>query len=479
MKEQIDVERPYKDRTSAVPSSPRNLPVNPTSTVRSRSSAIVDPVLLGKASSNVTQQTDKAAPSITSSPFTGVPKHEIQKAASPKPTEKAVAQQLPVISRPSSAPLVPGPRPTAPVVSMVQTAPLLARSVSAAGRLGPEPSPATHGYVPQSYRNAIVGNPVASSTGGFTHPNSQSSGLSQSSAFSQSATLVSAPMFLSQSSERIDPNTVKTGIPYGMVMRDVLQNGSHWIGTSHRETSRNVHYDPSSLLNDVQNLGLYRTGHGESWEQLSSKFPASISGRQNQGVLGEEFPHLDIINDLLDDEHGVGKASRASTVSQTLSNGPQLLNRQFSFPGDMGMSADVGSSSSPCRFERTRSYHEDGFQPHYHSAGSHYDSTRDFIPQASALPYVNGQVDGLIPNQWQLAGSDLSVLGMRNMEGDGYPHYNPDYSNLACGVNGYIYSFSAIKWALKGKYDGVCPQISGFLLVVIMYLRKLLVLDFE
>jgi hypothetical protein len=85
----------------------------------------------------------------------------------------------------------------------------------------------------------------------------------------------------------------------------------------------------------------------------------------------------------------------------------------------------------------------------------------------------------LYDRSWQLAGSDLSVLGMRNMEGDAYPHYNPDYSNLACGVNGYIYSFSAIKWALKGKYDGVCPQISGFLLVVIMYLRKLLVLDFE
>ena len=443
MKEQIDVERPSKDKTSVVPSSPRSLPMNPTSTARVkvdfRGSAIVDPVPLGKASSNVTQQTDKTVPSIASSPFAGVPKHEIQKAASPKLTEKAMAHQVPVISRPSSAPLVPGPRPTAPVVSVVQTPPLLARSASATGRLGPEPSPATHGYIPQSYRNAIVGNPVASSTGGFTHPNSQGSGLSQSSAFSQSATLASAPMFLSQSTERIDPTTVKTGIPYGMVMRDILPNGHRWIETSQWDSSRNMHYDSSSLLNDVQNLGLYRPVHSGSWEQLSTKFPASISGRQNQGVSGEEFPfqHLDIINDLLDDEHSVGKAAKASTVSQTISNGPQLLNRQFSFPGDMGMSADVGSSSSPCRFERTQSYHENGFQHHYQSPGSHYDSTRDFIPQASALPYVNGQVDGLIPNQWQRAGSDLSVLGMRNMEGDGYPHYNPDYSNLSCGVNGY------------------------------------------
>lgn len=434
MKEQIDLERPSKDWTSAVPSSTRSLPMNPTSPVRlkvdSRSSAIVDPVPLGKASSNVTQQTDKAVPSITSSPFTGVPKQEIQKAASPKPTEKALAQQVPVISRPSSAPVDPGPRPSAPVVPMVQTAPLLARSSSATSRLGPEPSPATHGYAHPSYK-ARVGNPVPSSTGGFTHPNSQSSGLTPSSAFPQSATL-SAPMFLSQSSERIDQTTVKTGIPYGMAMRDVLQNGS-WRETSQRDSSRNMQYDPSSLLNDVQNLGF------GSWEQSSSKFPASISGRQNQGVLGEEFPfqHLDIINDLLDDEHSVGKAVRGSTISQTLSNGPQLLNRQFSFPGDMGISADVGSSSSPCRFERTQSFHEDGFHPHYHSAGSHYDSPRDFIPQASPLTYVNGQVNGIIPNQWPLAGSDLSLLGMRNTEGNGYPHYNPDYSNMACGGNGY------------------------------------------
>ena len=432
-KEQVDVERPPKDKMSAVPSSPRSPPKNPASTVRlkmdNHSNAVVDSVTLGKTFSGSTQQTDKPAPMVTSSQ-TSRSKPEIQKAASPKPTEKAVAQQVPMMSRPSSAPLVPGPRPAAPVVSMVQTAPLLARSVSAAGRLGPESSQVTHSYVTQSYRNAIVGNPVASSTGGFTQINSQSSGVNQSSAFSQSATFASAPMFFPQSSERVDPTSVKSGIPYGMVMRDDLQNGPHWMETSQREASRNMHYDPSSLMNDVQNLNLYKPLHSGSREQLSTQFPACTSGRQTQGVLAD-FPHLDIINDLLDDEHGVGKAASGSPFFQSLSNGPQLLNRQFTFPGD------VGSSSSSCRFERTYSMHDDGFQQGYHSPGSQCDSMRDFVPQASALPYVNGQVDGLIPNQWQVAGSDLSLLGMRSMEGDGYSYYNPDYSNLACGVNGY------------------------------------------
>ncbi|GMY27225.1 TNF receptor-associated factor homolog 1b isoform X1 [Fagus crenata] len=433
-KEQVDVERPSKDKMSAVPSSPRSPPRKTASTLRSmldyHSSAVVDPVPPGKTSSDGTQQTDKSGPLVSSSQTACRSKPEIQKAASPKPTEKAMAQQVPVMSRPSSAPLIPGPRPTAPVVSMVQSAPLLARSASAAGRLGPEASQVTHGYVPQSYRNAIVGNPVASSTSGFTHPNSQSSVVNQSSAFSQSATFASSPMFLPQNSERVDPTTVKSGFPYGMVMRDVIQNGHHWMETPQREASRNMHYDPS-LLNDVQNLSLYNKPlHSGSREQLSTQFPACTSGRQTQGVLAD-FPHLDIINDLLDDEYSVGNAVRGEPVYQCVGgNGPQQLNRQLTFPGD------VGSSSSSCRFERTHSMHDDGFRQGYQSSGTHFDSMREFIPQASALPYVNGHVDGF-PNQWPVAGSDLAPLGMRNMEGNGYSYYNPDFSNMACGVNGY------------------------------------------
>ena len=69
-------------------------------------------------------------------------------------------------------------------------------------------------------------------------------------------------------------------------------------------------------------------------------------------------------------------------------------------------------------------------------SGGHYHSLRDYIPPVSGVPGVNGQVDGLIPNQWQVAGSDLLYLGMRNTENDSYGYY-PDYSNIACGVNGY------------------------------------------
>ena len=170
-------------------------------------------------------------------------------------------------------------------------------------------------------------------------------------------------------------------------------------------------------------------------EHFATEFPACTSGCQAQGVLADEFPHLDIINDLLDEEHNVGWAARAGTGFHSLGNGSHLLNRHFSFPSNLGMSGEMGSSSGSCRFERARSYHDDEFQRGNNSSLG--NTLREFIPQASLLPYANGQIDGSVPTQWPMASSDLSLLGMRNADADSYPYYSPEYYNLACGVNGY------------------------------------------
>lgn len=418
---------------------PRNLSSSAQMKLENKTGATVDPVHVRKTSSSGSQQTDKD----TSSPFTSAPqvttvsKTEIQKTSTASLTERSGAR-APVMSRPSSAPLVPGPRPTAPVVSMVQTAPLPARSVSAACRLGPDPSPATHCYVPQSYRNAILGNPVASTAASITHSSSSSSGANPSPGYSQPSSLVSSPIFSSQSSDRMDTNAGQSGVPFGMISQDVLQNGPQWIESSQSESSRSMQYDQPSGLNDVQNHAMYRPLHSRSMGNMSTEFPACTSGHQNQALLVDEFPHLDIINDLLDDEHGIGMTAKANSVFESPNNGPQLLNRQFTFPGDLVANDDRGSSTSSCRLERSQSYHCDhGFRGGYSSSRGHFDSPRDYTPQVSSVPYVNGQVDGLIPNQWQLAGSDLLYAGMRNTQNDGYPYY-PDYSNMPpCGVNGY------------------------------------------
>ncbi|KAG4395336.1 hypothetical protein GLYMA_20G202100v4 [Glycine max] len=439
-KRSVDNESLQKEKISAVPSSPISPPrkLSPSVQVKleHKTSSTVDPVHVRKTSSSGSQQTDKdpSSPFTSASPVPVVSKTEIQKTSTARLTERSVAQ-VPMMSRPSSAPLVPGPRPTAPVVSMVQTSPLLAHSVSAT-RLGPDPSPATHSHVPQSYRNAMMGNPVASTAASLTHSSSSSSGVIPSPGYSQPSSFVSS-MFLSRSSDRLDTSAGQSCVPFTMITRDVLQNGTQWIESSQRESSRSMHYDQPSGLYEVQNHDLYRPLHSRSLGNMSTAFSACTSGRQNQGLLVDEFPHLDIINDLLDDEHGIGKTAKASSAFQSLNSGPQLLNRQFTFPGDLGADDDLGSSTSSCRLERSRSFqHDHRLQGGYGLSGGHYHSLRDYIPPVSGVPGVNGQVDGLIPNQWQVAGSDLLYLGMRNTENDSYGYY-PDYSNIACGVNGY------------------------------------------
>ncbi|KAJ8755381.1 hypothetical protein K2173_019179 [Erythroxylum novogranatense] len=111
----------------------------------------------------------------------------------------------------------------------------------------------------------------------------------------------------------------------------------------------------------------------------------------------DDFPHLDIINDLLDDERAIGKGIGQNGALQSLNDGPHTLNRQFSFPSEIGLSSTMSSSTSnSCRFERTRGYQMGGFHHGYSSPGTYFDTVREYVPQASLLSYVNGQIDGLI-----------------------------------------------------------------------------------
>ncbi|XP_040973797.1 TNF receptor-associated factor homolog 1a isoform X3 [Gossypium hirsutum] len=398
----VDLERP-KVKTVAIPSSPRNL--LPTAKFRSDYSIAgnVGSVLVRKASSNDLRQSGQPASSKTSIQMTSIPKSEIQKAATSKPAENPVTPQVPVMSSPSSAPQISSLRPTAPVVSMVQTTAVLSRSVSAAGCLGPSTTPATS-CVPQSYRNAL-GNHVAP---GSSHPK-----FSSSVAYSQPPALVPAPVYIPRSSERMDPNSVQPGFPFGMVIRDCLPNAPGWMESSQRDATTSMHSIPSSLL-EIENL------------DLSTDFPGCTTGRQTQGVFADEFPHLDIINDLLDEEHNVGRVARSATRFHSLG----LLNRHVSSPSNLGM---LGETVSSCGFEQAWSYWNNGFQQGYrNSLGNHCDTSREYIPQPSPLPNADGLIDGLTPTHWPMAS-----LGMRNADAVSYPFYGREYSNLVCGVNGY------------------------------------------
>ncbi|CAN1156897.1 TNF receptor-associated factor homolog 1b [Linum perenne] len=442
-----ELEKHAREQPKAVPTSPGS-PKSPVVANQlkpeNRVSLTVDAAKVKNIASPFPKPTEKG-PGSTLVQNAAIPRPETHNASAPKLSEKSTHQQVPVVSRPSSAPLVTLPRPSTPAVSVVQTSPSISRSVSATGRLGPDPTLTSHSYVPQSYRNAIIGNSAVPTSTSFSHPNSPSSVMNLSKSSIQTPIMTSA--YVPKSSERADSISPQSGYPFPMMTRDVLQNGHHWMESSQRDSGRSIHSDSLSLLNGIQNLDLYNRVHGSSRDQFAAELQSSTSRRQNQGISTDEFPHLDIINDLLDDEHVIGRGGLGVPAEgfHSFSNGPHFLSRQSSFPCDLGASGDLSSSTSSssstsCKFERTRSYQDGVYQRGYSSFGGHYDTLRDYIPQVNHLPYANGQMDAMISNQWQLSGTDFSLAGMRNAEGDGSSAYfNRDYTNLnsACGVNGY------------------------------------------
>ncbi|XP_060188811.1 TNF receptor-associated factor homolog 1a-like isoform X1 [Lycium barbarum] len=601
-----ETERPSKEKSS-VQSSLKSPTKDAASAVQQKSQTKTpvtrDPILVKKSSSDGPKLSDKPAQVANSSETAVMLKADPHKTVEPRVKDKPLVQaacvtagkapsqhvtvpattenfkwqQVPVMSRPLSDPLVSGPRPAAPpapVVSMVQTMPSLARSVSAAGRLGPDPSPATHSYLTQSYRNAIMGSPVSGTPPSFGQPHSPISAVNSSysqqppvsgspaslgqplspisavnssHSYSQQPPVVSAALFLPQGLERTEPSSVRPSFSYGMVNNGSLQNGLQWdnnrsLSQDHPSASngmvnngslqnglqwdnnRSMSQDHPSASNGMVNNGVLQNGpqwdnnrsmsqdhpsasngmvnncvlqNGPQWDNnrsMSQDHTSASNGMVNNGVLqngpqwdnnrsmsqdhpsasngnrnfdmfkavnsrthdhlpdslacasgrgpqsvaaADEFPHLDIINDLLNDDHGIGRASSIPDLGfQSFSSGLQHLNHGFAFPGDIGTPVDLGPSSSSCRFERSRSYH-DVFQHNY--SGGLYDSASDMIMQQPDPRLMNGHhIDGLVPNQWQMMGSDPSFLGMRNGAIDGsHPYPVPDYSNLACGVNGY------------------------------------------
>ncbi|GER41590.1 TRAF-like superfamily protein [Striga asiatica] len=297
----------------------------------------------------------------------------------------------PVMSRPFSAPVAPGPRPAVPIVSMVQTAPILARSVSAAGRLGPEtpttPYSTNQSYVPQSYRNAIIGGP--------TYPQN-----------APANSIMNSPNSYSQQPPS-QLNPLKPNLSLGM------------------------------LSPNIPSYDLYNPGRIGPHDHLRAEFPAGTSGRQSH-MMPDEFPHLDIINDLLDDEQSIGIVGPSNSGYPGFGSRAHYLNRHHSFPSESGLLGEPGPS---CRFDRAyRSFHDGGglLQHGYGGSGRSYDTPLQVGPQA----YLNGQLDGFVPGQWQMGGGPdvapfMSARSIMESEGGSYPYHLPEYANLSVGMNGY------------------------------------------
>ncbi|CAH8251118.1 unnamed protein product [Arabidopsis lyrata] len=374
----IDMDRP-KEKSAAVLSSPRSVAKNPSPLTQKKpekkSISTADAIPSRKVLATGPPSSSQVVVSSDAQSQTAGLRADMQKISAPKQPAATT------ISRPSSAPIIPAMQP-APIAvsSSVQATTSLPRSVSSAGRLGRDPS--LHNqqtYTPHSYKHAIVGNSLGSSSSFNHHQNSHGvvPTTLPSSSYSQTPT-----------------SSYQSSFPYS-------QDGLLWTGRSSNSVNMGMNNNPYSPA-VTSNRSL-------------NHMDIQIAQQQAQSLMTDEFPHLDIINDLLEDEQCSNMVFNGSIFNQQ----PQVFNGQYSsYQGDVGELLSGG---------RSRSFGEEGF--HYMARG----------------PYGT---DGLMPTQWQMANMDLSLLAMRNNRMEdatssaaNYHHtyFGLDSSNpsFASGMNGY------------------------------------------
>ncbi|XP_047317119.1 TNF receptor-associated factor homolog 1a-like [Impatiens glandulifera] len=241
---------------------------------------------------------------------------------------------------------------------------------------------------------------------------------------------------------------VKTTTP--LLSRSVSAVG-RVVSVSSVPTSTTQSYLPRSYRNAILNGPVSESsvvGHQLSEPTLWSSINHQLSeptlwssnnifddvavGSQSVPVPAEEFPHLDIINALFEDEHRIGMGMPSVNNNfQSLSNLHHYLNRQLNLSGPNGRSNE---SVPSCRFDQERGYHSGYDAGRYDSYGLFYNN------QNYLHGYGDGQIAGLGSNQRQMIGGGSDMIphmGMGRMELEG-SHYRPsDYSNFACRVDGY------------------------------------------
>lgn len=136
--------------------------------------------------------------------------------------------------------------------------------------------------------------------------------------------------------------------------------------------------------------------------------------------MSDDFPHLAIINDLLDEDQGIGKVANGYRHS---------FNRQYTFPRDTS-TADLASPGGLSRLNRTEHYYEEGF---YGSSNGPLHALRDaaLFGQMEHPVYANGA----IPNRWPYHHADLPMLNLNTVDANGYSYQLQEYLNSA--ENGY------------------------------------------
>lgn len=435
-------------KTKPLLQQPKKLLESSTTPSNITTASVTEPVLIKEPSSTNPTLTARPASIAAKSAQSSTSKSEAQRIASIHVAKSTTSQPFNAISRPSSAPLIPAAsRPTRPIVSKVQKLPQLSRSVSAAGRLGIDPSPSTPSCVPQSYRNAIIGKTtMGSSTGGLSHSASVSLIEAPSTSSSQSATSFTSSSMLppTPGARKEHQMNCRPTFTFGSVKPDALPNhhernddGLHQPATTSRSTTTTTPAPTpttgSSLVNGIERLEICEDEPPPEKQLLCSSSTPLV--QPPIGGVVEEFPHIDIINDLLDEEQS------SSNLYYPHHHLHQSFSRHYTFPGDISSSDLSLLANNSGRYEQTEQYYDDGFQNIYsNSSVSPLHRLREgqFPHMDLSASYAISPLDGMVQIHWPYSHADLSTVNLGNTGTDGYSYQQfSDYSSLGRGANGY------------------------------------------
>ncbi|PUZ54527.1 hypothetical protein GQ55_5G138900 [Panicum hallii var. hallii] len=382
----------------------------------------------------------------------------ISKAREDTDSERVVATSVPrtktptPTSRPTSAPLFQAPSSTPPTPS-VQVSPLLSHSLTVSERLRDEPSPSAP-IISQAYRNAFLGKGSLNTT---SSSHEQSTSIGQYTAVSQPLSAYAlATSVMASPTERNEQLPGKQSYMFGPSKPEALDNWHLRKGNSdvnkhtwkddipnQQITNCDVHVHPVKDISYQQlSTSAIEQGRlgGLQYRQFQSEMPASFVSYQQQGPVGEEFPHIDIINDLLDEDQS-SVCMAASPLHEY-----HTFGLPFSTGGNM-VDSEMASISSSGRFNSTDHYYDESYLRAYDTQNAMH-RLRD--GQLSTLDvYSNGRLDTTAPKPWPYSHSNPAVN--HGINSNAFPQRIGDYTNLANGrVNGeypeYLYRRANRQW---------------------------------
>ncbi|OEL30864.1 MATH domain-containing protein [Dichanthelium oligosanthes] len=386
-------------------------------------------------------QVDKAAPPSSELPQTSRGTNsEAQEAANSRKVTANLVSEV-TASRPSSAPVFPTPRSTAPATSHVHISSLLSRSMSeAAGRSVNVPSPSAPPYAPQTYRNAIVGKTGLGTTSASLAY--QSTSLSQDTNPSQPlSAYASSTAVMMPPAGRSDQLSTRHVLKSGLGKLEAHDSWQQWKGDS--KVDKHLWRVQAPYQQMTNGQAYEQPRRDDSYQQASSRGTEKLSRygglpsrqfqsgtsdghvwHQQQGPVPEEFPHLDIINDLLEEDQING------SMPDSFCQDYHAFDRPFSPRGNLA-DMEMAAVSSPGRFNSTDSYYDEGFSRSYDMSALHGLRERQFPSMGT---YSNGLSDMTVSKPW-LNGSPNPAVSL-GVSTNGYHHQVGDYTNLGGGVNG-------------------------------------------